>query len=273
MAARRPPEPNPAPPLALGSVLSRTLSTWAQNLPAFSALSLIVFSPLVAWTLLHTSEPRTSEQTKTFDEWSGYLSMLLSSVLGAALVYGVLEHVRGRRAGMAACLSNGLSRILPVLGVSLLTFLYAMLAMIAVMIPSLIVGAASRVEKHAFAYAIFGVGVVIMAIVLTLYYVAVPVAVIERPGVRRSMGRSRDLTRGNRWRIFGLQLIWALPGTLGMASNALFSDDLRAARLASLGLNALLFAPLGAVSSALVYHDLRKGRDGATIEDLTKVFD
>ena len=51
---------------------------------------------------------------------------------------------------------------------------------------------------------------------LCAYYIAVPVCVIERPGVIQSMSRSADLTYGTRWRIFGLVLVVFIPvGAIG----------------------------------------------------------
>jgi len=40
-------------------------------------------------------------------------------------------------------------------------------------------------------------------IVFTMWFVATPACVVERLGPFRSMGRSRQLTKGHRWKIFG----------------------------------------------------------------------
>ena len=44
-------------------------------------------------------------------------------------------------------------------------------------------------------------------ILLTLWSVAAPVVVLERPGGLRALGRSRELVRGNGWNVFGVILV------------------------------------------------------------------
>jgi hypothetical protein len=49
---------------------------------------------------------------------------------------------------------------------------------------------------------------------LTVWSVVVTVAVLERPGGLRALGRSRALVRGNGWRVLTLILTLALPLTV-----------------------------------------------------------
>lgn len=273
MPTRRSTAPVVIRPLAIGSVLSRTMSTWLRHAGSFSALSIIVFLPLLAWTYLHTSQPRTLEEISSFQRWSGTVSTLLGMILSAAVIYGVLERLRGRSPGVGGCIARGLDRFFPVLGVSLLTGLYIGLAVLVLAIP---VGLVLGVERDVgrFVYALAAVAVVATAILQTLYALAVPVAVVERAGVGQSMSRSARLTQGNRLRLLVLFLLWILLATgVSLGANKVFPDSYALAEFVPLGLTVLLFAPLGAISTALVYHDLRTGSEGATIEELTKVFD
>jgi len=58
--------------------------------------------------------------------------------------------------------------------------------------------------------------------ITAVFYVAVPVTVLERPGARESMRRSASLTRGNRWRLFLLALLWyGLGAAVEKASGAI----------------------------------------------------
>ncbi|MEA2152923.1 MAG: hypothetical protein QOI18_1156, partial [Solirubrobacteraceae bacterium] len=41
-------------------------------------------------------------------------------------------------------------------------------------------------------------------ILITIWSVAAPVVVLERPGVFAALGRSRELVRGNGWQVFGV---------------------------------------------------------------------
>ncbi len=48
-----------------------------------------------------------------------------------------------------------------------------------------------------------------------MFYVAVPVSVIEKPGVFASLSRSAKLTgRGSRWQILGLVLLVVVIGAV-----------------------------------------------------------
>ena len=47
-------------------------------------------------------------------------------------------------------------------------------------------------------------------IVFCMLYVATQAAVLERPGVRGALRRSRELTRGHRFEMFGLVFILGL---------------------------------------------------------------
>src|ERR1700677_2453664 len=61
---------------------------------------------------------------------------------------------------------------------------------------------------------IAGLGVIVLLVpgtyLLTVWSVALPVVVLERPGGLRALRRSRELVRGNRWRVLGLALLFAV---------------------------------------------------------------
>ena len=44
-------------------------------------------------------------------------------------------------------------------------------------------------------------------ILITIWSVAAPVVVLERPGALRALGRSRELVRGNGWQVFGVIVV------------------------------------------------------------------
>ncbi|HTU14343.1 MAG TPA: hypothetical protein VMF31_04040 [Solirubrobacterales bacterium] len=67
-------------------------------------------------------------------------------------------------------------------------------------------------------------------IMLTIWSVVVPVVVVERTGVFESLSRSRELVRGNGWRVFGflvcLFLITVAFALLGLIVARPFGSDL-----------------------------------------------
>ena len=60
-----------------------------------------------------------------------------------------------------------------------------------------------------------GLLLVIPALILyVMWFVAIPVCVVEQLGPFRSLGRSRQLTKGHRWKILGLLLVILIPALI-----------------------------------------------------------
>ena len=91
------------------------------------------------------------------------------------------QQMRGRHATFGDCLGVGLGVLLPILGVALLQGLAIGFGFLACFIPG-----------------------VILAV---MFFVAIPAAVEERPGVVKSLERSAKLTEGFRWHVFGVLLV------------------------------------------------------------------
>src|SRR5271169_1304262 len=98
-------------------------------------------------------------------------------------------------------------------------------------------------------------------ILITIWSVAAPVVVLERPGGLRALGRSRELVRGNGWPVFGVILV------LGILVVVVASAIEIAADSAGTGVGivvrvivGVLTAPLSALAAAVLYFELR-GRD------------
>src|SRR5262249_12791769 len=127
----------------------------------------------------------------------------------------------------------------------------------------------------------------------TRWAVAPSALVAEKLGVFDAFGRSADLTTDNRWTIFFLVLIyavisWLLSMAIGFLTSALqgatspFGSDVFANPMSSsavwieygfqIAYNALGSMILGAGQAAL-YYELRVIKEGATSNDLAKVFD
>src|SRR5262249_47955237 len=106
---------------------------------------------------------------------------VLRLVLTGAVTYGGFEGLRGKRAELGEVMSAGVSNIRNVLVVGLVSGVIIMLGMLAFCIPGFILTA--------------------------MYWLAIPVAVVESPGVTESLSRSAELTSGNRWAVFGTALV------------------------------------------------------------------
>jgi hypothetical protein len=110
------------------------------------------------------------------------------------------------------------------------------------------------------------------------------VAVIERPGTLASLTRSSDLTKGFRWRIFGLIIAFMIVafalailagviagGALGLLGGSEETLERHVAVIEWLW-TALAMAAQ-ATLSAVGYYDLRVAKEGVEIGDIAAVFD
>jgi Uncharacterised protein family (UPF0259) len=98
-------------------------------------------------------------------------------------------------------------------------------------------------------------------IALTVWSVAAPVVVLERPQGLKAMGRSRRLVSGNGWQVFGVILV------LGVAVAIVAGAIEIAAESAGTGVGivvrvvvGVLTAPLSALGAAVLYFELLRAR-------------
>jgi hypothetical protein len=92
----------------------------------------------------------------------------------------------------------------------------------------------------------------------TSWSVSAAVVVLERPGGLGALGRSRELVRGNRWRVLALILALAIPlalasGIVDMASGSSSSAPGIFARV----LLGALIAPIPVLATTVLYFELR----------------
>jgi hypothetical protein len=120
-----------------------------------------------------------------------------------------------------------------------------------------------------------------------MWFVATSVCVVEQLGPFRSMGRSRELTRGHRWKIFGLILLTVIPaGIVGLIVGAVAVAALGTGAI--LGLSPALITPAAqfvgllwsaiwkafyAILAVVIYHDLRVAKEGVDTEQIAAVFE
>ena len=189
----------------------------------------------------------------------------------AAITYGAVQDLRGRRALVGECLSRGLSLMFPVLGVALL---YTLIVAAVPALVGYIVGLISDPLGRT-------VSSVLQVIASVILYVAIPVAVIERPGTVASLKRSVDLTGGHRWRLVGMFLLIGLIMLVAGAAIALvvyllvsISTTLGfiVAFIVGIALGLFVIAYIAALP-AVTYYNLRVAKEGIDITEIAGVFD
>lgn len=242
-----------APRFSIGSVLSVSIGVLVANFLPFLMLGLIVLAPIYLyayyWPTLHPDMPQPGMTALI-----GFLEYLATLVLSASLIYGTVQELRGRRASMLACFGRGLELILPVLAVSIVVIVCVAVGFMALIVPGIIV--------------------------TTMLWVAVPVAVIERPGVFKSLGRSARLTKGRRWSVLAILVIIAVCSALFewmmrsvVTPRTAYSMDDLIPLFIVMWIISAFFAAFGACLSGVGYYFLRYDKEGADIDQIAAVFD
>jgi hypothetical protein len=255
-----------APRFEMGRVVKRTFSVVGNNLATFALLSLVpalclaVVNSMAGQFVDSEGEPTLPDfDTLTMIGGVGLVYFAAALVLQAAVVHAAVISLGGRRAPLADCLATGLRNAAPLLMIGLL------------MIPAIIAG---------------GLLLIIPGIILALMWsVAAPACVVERTGVLGAFGRSRELTRGHKWAIFGACLLFvivviviSIPFGVLTAVMVLTSDGSSIANPSLLEtgayvLNTMITSVIGSTFVAAIYYELRQIKEGIGPEALASVFD
>jgi hypothetical protein len=189
-------------------------------------------------------------------------SLITTSILQGALIFATVQDLNGQKPQVGEALATGLRAFLPLIVVSILFALAVGFGMILLIVPGVMLACA--------------------------WCVAVPSLVADRTGIFAAFSRSAELTRGNRWRVFGLFLVlFVILMVLGMVLSsvsmaAMFSnpDALENPFVAALNpvnivvqvLQQTITAVLGATLTAVLYVELRRTREGAGPQWLADIF-
>jgi hypothetical protein len=187
---------------------------------------------------------------------AGAGSLVLWVVEVGAVTYGAVRWLNGERAPLARMVGVGFRRGLPVVGTGFLVWLVTIAGFFLLLVPGVLF--------------------------LVAACVAIPAAVVERPGLVGAIRRSFDLTRGSRWALFAAGLVigvlQAVLSAVVQAAFLLFAAVIPpawafgATMVASQVGNAL-FSVLPIVAIAVCYHDLRLAKEGADTAELARVFE
>jgi len=302
-AARPPPVPPPPPPAAplrrdpallegtedfrIGQVFRDTLTALKTRLGTFLLISLVphllsvVFLGLFGWSIY----------VSVGDMGRFLILMAVVLLVGVpvvlfvymfalgAIAYSAFQNFCGRTVRFGEAMRQSLRRVLPLVGMTLLVF------------AALIAAAAIKdgAEKLPFPWlAVLFLGVP-GAIIGVMLFVSLPACMVEKTGPIASMVRSASLTKGYRWKIFGINLLAALA--ISISSIVVFalnwSITVGASRLGLTMVSLLvrlfgfvLVTVIGLATTALMgvvpavtYANLRRAKEGITVHEIARVFD
>jgi hypothetical protein len=253
--------------MSVGRVFQRAFSTIAHNPIVVLGLALLIGAiPSLAMTYIFTSAgitptPNGINANMLPAFWgmifvTGLVSVVISAIVQGALTRATVADSEGHHATFGECISAGLRVILPLIGVAILVGLGVMLGFILLIVPGVIL--------------------------LLMWSVAAPAVVVERDGVFQALGRSRELTRGARWKILGTYLVlaalyWLLSIILGLvglkmygAANA--ASGITTANLIGSVVLGTIFNVLWGTIQPSLYVELRHWKEGDSIQALHDVF-
>jgi hypothetical protein len=213
-----------AQPISPGSVLSRIWSIYTDQFAVLVGTALVLYAlQFVIYLLL----PAALAIVLVLLFWA-------LAILYQGMVVELVQDVQnGRRDHSVGGLLRSVEPVFwPLVAVSILFGIGVGIGFILVIIPGLIL--------------------------LTIWSVVAPVTVLERPGVFAAFGRSRELVRGNGWRVFGVIvvvflavavisiIVGAATSSLGAVGRALVQWVVNAG-----------LAPISALSASVLYFALR----------------
>lgn len=255
--------------VSVSRVISRAIAVIRDN-PATVFGIAFAFVAVPTGVLNWLQQNMRAEITDVYREVGVAVVMVVQSLIGlvfaslaqGALVGATIEFTERRRASFGECASIGLANALPLVGLTILLALAVFIGLAIFIVPGVIL--------------------------FMMWAVASPVLVAERTGVFGAFGRSRQLTKGARWKVFGVELVilavwWGISAVVGvimlrMIANSGGAVAIRGAYglpLSWVIMTAILSTLLNAFWSTVqtsLYVELRNWKDGHTDHALEEIF-
>ncbi len=250
----------------MGRVVTRTFRVFGENLISFSVLGTLAVAPqmFLAWRWVDRAFTRGAPDMNlalraSFERLGVFfiVSVILGSILQAALVHGTIATMNGKSANIGECLATGLKSLPKVVGIGFLEGIIIIFGMVLLIVPGIIAA--------------------------MMLCVAVPAGVVEDKPILDSLSRSAALTSGHRWAIFGLFIAAIFVSAVaGVALSPLAGLSLLSAPHSPLPVSSaywiantivkIVETSLLAVLAASIYYELRTIKEGVGPEELAAVF-
>jgi hypothetical protein len=232
----------------VGAILGRSASVWQRVVAPYSVIYGLAALP----SAMQQFQQRTQHITAPRDLYiAAAITVLIATVIGVFA-----------RAGVAAVgmdvIQDGTPRVGNSLGVAARAFPRLLLATICAIL----------------AFALASVLLFIPFLILyTMWLVATPCCVLEGLGPIACLNRSANLTKGYRWRLFGLMLVLGVIGifvaVLGLGAVRLAGPVVGACvQLVTAGLS----GPFNEAAAVVTYAALRAAKEGGSATRLANVF-
>jgi len=238
----------------VGRVIGRAATILSQHFVMFFLVAVVAAMPMVL-LVQHNLEAlanRTAGPDVSIFIMIGVgivLAGVLTLLTQAVMLHAAFQAMRLRPVSFGDSLRVGLARALPILGLAIVMGVLLLLGLIALFVPYFIL--------------------------LTMWWVATPACVVERTGPWTSLKRSAELTKGHRWKVFGLMFLLFLINGIASQIVEVVVGLIRIDVVTILGrlTVAALYGAFNAIAVVMAYHDLRVAKEGIDIEQIAAVFD
>ena len=209
-----------------GAVLSRVFRVYGEQFSTLIQVSVLVFGVTGILNVVLVAASSTLSLLST-------LITLVGTFIFTGAIVELVADIQDRR--QDASIGELFSPVFPVLGQLLLVGIVAgictAIGFVLLVIPGLIL--------------------------LTIWAVAAPVVVLERPGGLGALGRSRELVRGNGWRVFAvIFVLFLLVGIISILIALTFAFAGVVSAVVS-AIVTIFTAPIQALGAAILYFELR----------------
>jgi len=253
--------------MSIGRVLNAAFGTILSNLFVMMGIALLfvgvprVMISYLEQPFLHVAATGATGAIEHFGFTFGttVLNMVFMTIAQGALFPAIAAASRGDRASFGDSLSAAFGRLLPLIGLGVVSGLAICFAALLLVVPGIILA--------------------------VMWYVAAPIVVAERESVFGALGRSVELTEGERWNIFVVLLVvFSVWLATVMLSVTIAGAMATAGMLAGgSGLMPLLIMVAGVIGAAIgatiagalpsaVYVELRRFREGPESHGLVDIF-
>jgi hypothetical protein len=232
----------------LGSIISRSASILWRHVLSFFVVGVIASWPILLQISILTAEPG-DELALSDVPWMLLVIILLmvfSTVGQAIVIHAAFQDMRRGPVRLVESLNVALQRFWPLIGLTLAGLL-TMVGLALLLVPGLIFS--------------------------TLWFVSLPACIVEQLGPWKSLDRSRELTRGHRWKVFGLVLLLVIGSSVSSLVGPWVTPTSAVVAVVGALMWNGIWTAFTAVTAIVTYHDLRMPKEGIDIEPIAVVFD
>lgn len=260
-------------PLGIGDILDRSFKLYTQNFALFAGIYALTLVPaaLVQILVAMSLNPRSPASFALYALVS-VVAGLAQLVPYTALIHAVSMRSLGRAVTIGEAYSCGFSRLLPLLGSSIIVGILATLPAFTI------------------------IGIIASVFLYVRWGLFAQTSVIEQAGVRGALSRSWTLTKGFWWKTFLtmllllillsvvsgvlssilLAIVAAFGFSVGGGLEAMFGLGTgipSAANIAISALSTMIASPLLTIGATLLYYDLRVRKEGYDLELMAQELD